>query len=218
MKKSRPIPVATLNQYLDHRAVGLLRTYFSTGTFTGGRFERFAGGGDRADVANVITAEDIVAVSMLGVRIPGAPALAMLEELQPAISALLTQIPLGVDLWDAAEETVNADAAAKKLWTLLVGLPGIEWVTAGKLMARKRPRLIPVYDRVVHKALERPSPDAFFWTELRRVLLEKPDVLTRLREIRDELSLFDISLLRILDVAIWMGAYGQPLPVPDEED
>lgn len=218
MKRSRPIPVATLNQYLDDRAVGLLRTYFSTGTFTGGRFERFAGGGDRADVANVITAEDIVAVSLLGVRIPGNPALAMLEELQPAISALLTQIPLGVDLWDAAEDAVSADAAANELWILLVGLPGIGWVTAGKLLARKRPQLIPVYDRVVHKALERPDPDSLFWTELRRVLLENPNVLTRLREIRDELSLFDISLLRILDVAIWMGAYGQPLPVPDAEE
>ena len=218
MNESSPIPVETLNQYLDDRAVDLLRTYFTTGTYTGGRFESFGGGGDRADVANVITAEDIVAVSLLGVRIPGEPALAMLEKLQSEISALLTQIPLGVDLWDVAEDAVSADAAANELWTLLVGLPGIEWVTAGKLMARKRPRLIPVYDQVVREALERPSPDAFFWTELRRVLLENPDVLTRLRDIRDQLALHDVSLLRILDVAIWMGAYGQPLAVPDAEE
>ena len=31
------------------------------------------------------------------------------------------------------------------------------WVTAGKLLARKRPRLIPVYDRVVRCALGRPA-------------------------------------------------------------
>ena len=218
MNEPEPIPVDTLNKYLGDRAIELLRTYFATGTYTGGRFERFGGGGDRADLANVITAEDIVAVSMLGVRIPGEPALAMLDELRSPISALLAQMPLGVDLWDAAEDAVSADAAANKLWSLLVGLPGIEWVTAGKLMARKRPQLIPVYDRVVHKALERPDPDSFFWIELRRVLLHNPEVLRRLREIRDELSLFDISLLRILDVAIWMDAYGKPPPVPDAEE
>ena len=217
MKEPQPISAATLKSYVGERAVDLLRAYFATGTFTGGRFERFDGGGDRAEVANVITAEDIVAVSLLGVRIPGEPALAMVEKLQSEISALLTEIPLGVDLWDAAEDAVNADSEANKLWTLLEALPGTGWVTAGKLLARKRPQLLPVYDRVVHKALERPNPDAFFWTELRRVLLDNPDVLTRLREIRDELSLFDISLLRILDVAIWMGAYGQPLPVSDAE-
>ena len=218
MNESQPIPVATVDKYLDPTAIELLRTYFATGIYTGGRFERFGGGGDRTDVANVITADDIVAVSLLGVRIPGEPALAMLDELRSPISALLAQMPLGVDLWDAAADAVNADSAAHKLWTLLEALPGIGWVTAGKLVARKRPQLIPVYDRVVHKALERPDPDAFFWTELRRVLLENPNVLTRLREIRDELSLFDISLLRILDVAIWMGAYGQPLPVSDAEN
>ncbi len=50
------------------------------------------------------------------------------------------------------------------------------------------------------------------------MLRDNPEVLRGLREIRDELSPFDVSLLRILNVAIWMGAYGQPLPVPDEED
>jgi hypothetical protein len=217
MNESQPIPVATVDKYLDPTAIELLRTYFATGTYTGGRFERFGGGGDRTDVANVITAEDIVAVSMLGVRIPGEPALAMVERLQSEVSALLTEIPIGVDLWDAVEDAVNADSAANKLWALLEALPGIGWVTAGKLLARKRPQLIPVYDRVVHKALKRPDPDAFFWTDLRRVLRNNPDVLMRLREIRDELSLFDISLLRILDVAIWMGAYGQPLAVPNAD-
>ena len=34
---------------------------------------------------------------------------------------------------------------------------GIGFVTAGKLMARKRPRLIPVYDDVVKCALDEPQ-------------------------------------------------------------
>src|SRR3954454_18749960 len=47
------------------------------GRFSGGRFDLLAGGGDRSDVADVFTSDDIVAVSLLGARIPGAPALAL---------------------------------------------------------------------------------------------------------------------------------------------
>ena len=49
-------------------------------------------------------------MSLLGVQIPAEPALAMLERLQSEISELLNQIPAGVDLWDAAEDAVNADS------------------------------------------------------------------------------------------------------------
>jgi len=39
-------------------------------------------------------------------------------------------------------------------------LPGVDWVTAGKLMAAKRPRLIPILDNKVKNFLQ--PPDGFF--------------------------------------------------------
>ena len=212
-----PIDPSTLLSFLGDQAEPHLRTYFDSGTFTGGRFERFAGGGDRHEVANVIDSDDVVAVALLGVRIPGHPALSILEDRRAEISALLGDIPVGLDLWDAEEEAIMSGSAADRLWQLLVGLPGINWVTAGKLLARKRPQLIPVYDSVVKAALNRPGSDEW-WLPLRAALIADPSVVARLEGLRTALGLDGISLIRILDVAIWMQEYGQPEPVPDAEE
>lgn len=131
-----------LASYLDGNASELLSEYFRSGRFTGGSFERFAGGGDRPDVADRFTSDDIVAVSLLGVRIPGLPALSILGNREAEFSQMLAGIDAGVDLWEAEEAAVGPGSAADRLWRALVALPGIGWVTAGKLLARKRPRLI----------------------------------------------------------------------------
>ncbi|HWC84720.1 MAG TPA: DUF6308 family protein, partial [Pseudonocardiaceae bacterium] len=55
------------------QAVTALRTYFhepaadqhELATFTGRRFERLDGGGDRSDVASVVTAADVLALTLL---------------------------------------------------------------------------------------------------------------------------------------------------------
>jgi hypothetical protein len=213
-----PIDPDQLLPFLDKAAVDLLRAYFTSGTFTGGSFERFAGGGDRPESADRFTSEDVVAVSLLSVRIPGQAALALLERRPAEFNALLAELPNGVDLWAADEATIAPGSAADQLWHLLVELPGIKWVTAGKLLARKRPRLIPVYDRFVKAALGRPDGDEW-WRPLRAVLRDSPDLITRLRKLRDDSRVGpDISLLRILDVSIWMHAHGKPEPTPDAED
>src|SRR5437660_693869 len=212
---ARPIEPAHLDRYLGTEAPNVLNEYFNSGRYTGGRFERFAGGGDGPHVADRITSDDIVAVSLLGVRIPGQPALAILEERPTPLSALLADIPVAVDLWDAPEQTVSPDSPADQLWRNLNGLPGVGWVTAGKLLARKRPRLIPVYDRVVKAALGRPDGDEW-WRPLRVTLVENPEIITRLEELRTGAGVGqDVTLLRILDVCIWMGANGKEEAVPD---
>jgi hypothetical protein len=76
------------------------------------------------------------------------------------------------------------------------------WVTTHKLMARKRPRLLPVYDTVVKAALQ-PEGDEF-WLPLRTELLD-PWLVNRLAAVKDVAGLDEqISLLRVLDVAVWM--------------
>ena len=48
MLEWRPIQPDELWRYLDDSAVRRLQSYFDSGEYTGGRFERFAGGGDRS--------------------------------------------------------------------------------------------------------------------------------------------------------------------------
>ena len=214
MNATPPIPSDVLNVFLGDDAVERLTTYFHSGTFTGGRFEFLAGGGDRAEVANFIDADDIVAVSLLSVRIPGRANLQILEARREEIGELLRGIPTDVDLWDASEGDIAPDSPADRLWTLLERLPGSGWVTAGKLLARKRPRLVPVYDQFVHSALQRPADDESFWLSLREALRSDQSIVDRLRELKELASLDGVSPLRVLDVAIWMKVHGEPEPAP----
>lgn len=187
-------------------AVELVREYFNSGDYTGGSFEKLAGGGDSEERRNHFDATDLVAITMLGVSVPGGTALRILGDESGTFSDLLGEIPHDVDLWDASESLVAPDSPTHELWSRLVGLPGIRWVKAGKLLARKRPRLIPVYDSVVKAALM--PTKKVFWLPL-HAELQNPALIERLREIRDTADVGDdISLLRVLDVAIWMRNLG----------
>ncbi|MFF8249961.1 DUF6308 family protein [Streptomyces griseus] len=173
--------------------------------FTGGRFEHLAGGGDRHQVANRFTAEDLIAVQTLSVTVPAPVALDLLEgPLGVQLSELLRGIPTGTDLAEAAASVVTDGSPAHQAWSLLVNQRNVGWVIAGKLLARKRPRLLPAYDRVVRCALGRPPS---FWTELRTALRERDGALHhRLLDLRRSAGLPQtVSALRVADVAIWMA-------------
>ncbi len=208
-----PIALRDLLDVIDQPASAAdLRLYFgldhdkgSVPPFTGGRFEGLAGGGDRPETANIIAADDVLAVQFLSVIIPGPVALALIEgPLGREMSAALAQIPTNVSLGSpAAEALVTDDGPASRAWDLLDDVAGVGWVTAGKLMARKRPALVPVYDRVVRCALERPKG---FWTWLDELLQTADGALERrLLEARDEAGVPEtVTPLRVLDVIIWM--------------
>jgi hypothetical protein len=191
-----------LLQYLDPGAVDRLRTYFFGPPFyTGRRFERLAGGGDRAEAANQFTADDLVAVSMLGVTVHAEAALDILEHHATEFNGLLARIPTNVDLWDVPPKVVDTGSAADMLWHRLDDVAGVGWVIAGKLLARKRPRLIPVYDRIVRNAVGAPDN---WWLAL-QAAMQSQSLRERIEEVRAQSNVGDdISLLRVLDVAIWM--------------
>jgi hypothetical protein len=202
------------------RVVDDLRRYFGLGVplggvpFTGSRFEHLAGGGDRPEVADRITAEDLVAVQTLSVTVPAPVALDILEgRLGVRLSGLLQAIPRDIDMVDAEEDVVAYGSPADQAWSLLCEQYGVNWVIAGKILARTRPRLLPVYDRVVRCAVGRPPS---FWLALHAALREDDAALhRRLLELRQVAGVPEtVSALRVCDVAVWMShrAVGHACP------
>jgi len=180
-----------------------ITTYFTDNddlsqNYNGRMFERFGDGGDRDDV---FTAADLVGVQALSVRVSPEAAYAVLHG-PPALELAdhLSAIPRDVDLGSPqARRQVGAEAAAARAWDRLVQLPGVGWVTASKLLARKRPRLLPVYDQVVKCALGSPGN---FWISLHDALAT-PDVISALKPLHQQAPA-RVTPLRVLDVAVWM--------------
>lgn len=170
--------------------------------FAGRLFEQFGGGGDTPAVADGFTAEDLLAVEALSVSVPSDVAYELLYgPLHSELAAFLRDVPTDVDLGtpDAAEH-LTAGAPAHTAWEILDRQPGIGWVTAGKLLARKRPRLLPVYDDVVRCVLGRPRG---VWLELHETVSD-PEIRNAIESLRPS-SAEHVSTLRLLDVAIWMS-------------
>jgi hypothetical protein len=101
---------------------------------------------------NVFTADDLVAVTFLSVQLGPLAAHVLLDERRSDFSELLEKIGPDHDLVDEAEE-IPADWPAWVLDKELMSLPEVGPTIASKLVARKRPRLVPVYDSVVSKVL-----------------------------------------------------------------
>jgi hypothetical protein len=206
----------------DH-AVGLVQKYLEkddAGRFrySGACFERLGGGGDRPEVAYHVTADDLLAVSMLSVRVIRYYALDVLVYESREISRLLAQIPLDVTLADTGADKLIAEGGpAWELWELLHHIkPSFERsqlgpVAAGKLLARKRPQLIPVYDSYVERALKRTRTHGTWWSDLHRQLTEDTVLISKLEAVRTRAGAdaAHLSLLRIFDIMCWMHG-GKP--------
>ncbi|MGW1736764.1 DUF6308 family protein [Streptomyces sp. NPDC001999] len=209
-----PLPFAErLRAFIaDPQAVVDLRRYFGIDlppgavAFTGSWFEHLAGGGDRPGIADRIMADDLVAVQTLSVTVPASVALDILEgSLGARLSGLLQAIPRDIDMTDADVSVLSDGSPADQAWQLLEDQPDVGWVIAGKLLARKRPRLLPVYDKVVRCALGRPRPS--FWLALHAALRADDRALHRqLFALRQGAGVPEtVSALRVCDVAVWMG-------------
>jgi hypothetical protein len=79
------------------------------------------------------------------------------------VSALLRHIPATLALGEPGARVHVLDSSpADQAWHLLDARDGVGWVIAGKLLARKRPHLIPVWDHVVRCAMGYPE-NAWLW-------------------------------------------------------
>ncbi|MFI6349174.1 DUF6308 family protein [Streptomyces sp. NPDC050560] len=204
----------------DKKAACLLHEYFaekrSKGDlyYSGACFERLGGGGDAAHVANRFDADDLIALTLLSVGLEPHGALNCLTDPGGHWTRLLSLIPRDARLEDPASDALVAkDGPAWELWERLAdgrrypGKPdGGGPIVAGKLLARKRPHLIPVYDIRIKRLFGRPRVDHSYWAALAAALRADNGALRdQLVRLRDRSGIGDdIGVLRVFDVIAWM--------------
>lgn len=141
-----------------------------------------------------VTIDDLLAASLLDISWPPLVVRKVLNELSTPIPRNLADIGQETDFWDASDQELRA---ADDLWFTLVGLKDVDKAKASKLMARKRPRLVPISDEVVMAIGARGET----WPVIRQCLQDESfrDTILVLRGKGSE----DASVLRLLDVALW---------------
>lgn len=198
----------------DPAAVQDLRTFYQDGPpntgYTGRWFELIGTPEEQHRNRNRLTADDIVALSALNIRLPITVSARLLGPDSEEISELLAEIPANVDLWAASRSDLSPKSATYRLFTKFRamawngGEQGASGVTASKLLARKRPRLIPIYDQQVSQLVDL-GKGASWWISLREALTS--DVRTHLEVAHQAAELGPmITPLRTLDVILWMRA------------
>lgn len=153
-----------------------------------------------------ISAEDLLAVSLLDVAFGPSAVRSLLfdSEYQSRVCRLLQGIPHDRPLWE-----VDDLDAAHRLWDTFQELPEVGYVKAGKLLARKRPHLIPIVDQVVERLVQAPS--GTYWSTFRD-FLRTPDSREAVMSLLPTGLRETVPLLRALDAAIWMmGSNSEPV-------
>ncbi len=195
-----------LHEQHGEQTVTLLRRYFRIGDggqpdFTGSMFERFDGGGDAPEVVDRFTAADLVAVSMLSVDVPAAAALRILDPCQRYLNDALAALPHDLDLVNANDEHIER---GERLWKS-IRAAGVGPVTTSKLLARKRPRLLPVIDSLVKDVLNHPRRGDFYRTLRHYLAVDEQALHHHLEDVRDRAEIgSDISVIRCFDVIVWL--------------
>ncbi|WP_433830835.1 DUF6308 family protein [Actinoplanes sp. CA-015351] len=191
----------------DEAALRLLRRYYGdpvtgAGAAIGAAFDDWDSTGTRLADADRFVADDLVAVSLLSVRVPGAAAVVLLRDRADEFAELLGAIGPDRDLVDEAEPLTDDKWPGWRLQAALRTIDGIDTTIATKLIARKRPRLRPIWDRVVAEVT---GARKHQWEPLRAKLQEDDRSLQRrLIGLHAKAGLPEqVSPLRIFDVIAW---------------
>jgi hypothetical protein len=145
---------------------------------------------------------------MLSVSIPPDVIIA-LEDVREQVKDLLAQIPTDARPWKSGH-LLQPDALGWQLWDLLHSQKGLGPTKISKLLAAKRPHLFPVYDKHISHTLLSSTDDSYWgaWLEC----FSGDRGLALVSECQHLLAESDapetLSVLRILDVVIWMRVYG----------
>jgi hypothetical protein len=192
--------------FVDHDdVVSWVRAYMHgdavrrLGPFTGGFFDDLGHRGDADPSPDRLTPADLLALEMLDSRIAPEHIPWLLED--PEIGALLERIPVDARIWDDDPATL---VEPWRLWNLVRERHGLGDSTTCKLLARKRPHLVPVVDDVVTTALQPTrASNAWVWRGLRERFTDAA-LRDHLTDIAIEADGPDLPLLRVVDIAIRM--------------
>ena len=185
-------------------ARSLLEKYFDRSKtrdgYTGRYFEYFS---ERSSPSH-LDANDVAACATLSVALPGRVVTALFEQAEQ-IDRLLSQVPgRDVKLWEVREDELDDAAPLARLYALLRATPGVGKVTASKLLACKRPHLVPVRDKVVERLL---GAGATWWRPWRDVVA-KQELRDTVERVTPTAVPSETSILRRLDVILWMTGTG----------
>ena len=181
-------------------AAKALRSYFSPrGCYTGSSFDHLAleGPPDR------YVASDYLAVSTLSVNVPPRAALALME----ATEVIPSVIDREATLW-GSPALLDRSEPAWRWWQAVHDLWGLGPTKTSKLLAVKRPHLLPIYDTVVAGALGFGPSYWAFWQEVARSP-EAGRLVAAVTDVAADAKVPEIvSTLRIIDVVVWMREHG----------
>lgn len=158
------------------------RTYLGAGCYTGAYFDSWARQNCEADI-NRFTADDLIAITFLSVDVDASAARGLLVTRAARFTELLSAVGEDRDLVDEGE-SLTPDMPLWVLENELKAVADIGRTKATKLMARKRPRLVPIYDVVVGRVLH---TTARHFNPIREALRTDGGALdARLRSIRSK--------------------------------
>ncbi len=172
-------------------------SYFDS--YTGPFFEEFIARSD----PNRFTSEDLGALACLSVELRGEAVVELLIERADELNELLTApgVPdAGADLRTVDPAAIAGGAPLSVLYERLKSIKGISYVRASKLLAAKRPALVPVRDNVVADFL---GAGEAWWAPYRDLVSES-DVADKVYDLSQDIP-ERVSLLRRVDIALWMA-------------
>lgn len=183
------------------------------GPFTGAHFDSFK---PETRAQKMFTSADLYAVSALSVTVPPKAGFTILDKNSGVdFNELLRLIDNEIKIEDISsrqqfDALLGPDSAATKLWDLLCrnNKGDIKWdvgaTTASKILHRKRPHLIPIYDSVIRKVIKDKSKTNWqhWWEALAGD--DGHELRSRADGLREEIGKKELSTLRILDVILWM--------------
>lgn len=208
------MPTQSFNQIPYDRSLLHLERYFALldngrQKYTGAKFDVI---GHPEATPDCVTAADLLAVSMLSVNVPAYASIGILGDLGDQIEELLRMIPASSRIEELKPADLDSvfgpSAPATKLWNLLRQKEdswGVGPTTASKIMARKRPNLIPIYDSVIADLVGMPNSAEQWMLWFAAFHGENGKSFTqKLRNIRKASGQEHLSLLRVLDIVLWM--------------
>lgn len=190
-----------LCEIADTASISRLESYFTT--YSGRGFDKIAmeGPPDR------FTAGDLYACALLSAEIDPHTGADLLDQEAERCTRLLRAIPSDVSIRDEqSADALASDGSGAELYGLLRSMKSIGPTRASKLLAVKRPGLVPIRDSFVEEALDAGKVSEW-WASMMSVW-STPDLGPAVDSLRSRAGSAVppyVTDLRLVDVAVWLS-------------